>query len=1450
MSLRVHHQFQLNQLSRTEGSPDILNPKLQDLVKLMQAETCSLPVQKAHQLQDRQALIARIAMYKFQLETLKEEGMPEENLFRLHVILSSLSHSLCCKTHTIVTDPLTGERFSPLQIALLGGGCGVSQEAPFLDLSNSYKPSLVSPDTPDATQRYKEKAEQLLESASFMRDSDSRAQVMQAIQWITRFQPYALEAILPKKAEESLSDLLESLKIVLDIQENLVGAALAELSHAILNKIFETTQKDSSYCISEKAKEKWLEILEHGKKKITTHSHLPTNALTYEIDIIKRGVNILADTKKTGKEALEKIVGGALKSVVAFSIDPSFFEGLKEGALYLGKKLYHEHEAKAFKTILYLESCQADLKQTICNIKENVSSSMLAKKIVAILSNASDPAKAIRKIRAATQNATSSEASKINDILESDSLNPEEAIKRINSTLNPIEGVKNFLRDIQDKVVVSSDQWQITYAWINLLTNLITQQNQPFSKADLSSQLVNKENIENIWNDLIKKKILLPLSGERALLISENLRELSLKKAFSEEELYQTLSHFAIKKAPRELTEFIYRGDETFKGIEKYLCFGTEETIPLSEGADKVVALLSSQSDIQDFLKTLGPIKIIHSFFRFFLVTSVQAFKEKIKISQGQGEPIFRRIHEDLATLTTILRKEQADSETLLSAATYLTDMIKIATKGQAQFERRLEAFDRSEKTLLSFFEEQERGFSEVQKIVTTIRDEGQDAYEKYKSLKEGFEKVKRFLEESPVKVEALQKELEDISNQDNPIFLKTFIKELESLKNQLVAQDFQEKEMKTLNLPSLPENNDFSLLEKKEEQMDGSLTIIQEKYQQKYEFLSPILVQMEKEWNRDPLNLLTKGKQRLEKILQEKQENITNTSKTILELTKSDTLHTISDLFVPVKSEWFSKMTKLLEGDAWRVREKALSSLYHLKTFAKNELPIEEVQKALLFRKIYETHPKVRLLINNPDWAIYMTVVLQECWQTEQEKIKEDIKERFETLQEVQNQISHEPNLEKQRKIIAYCQGKQKELNAVLDNLTGMQDQMGLAIQFLGDMKSQLFAIQQDLKEIQADVKEIKKGVEFLVGKPIDELFSFRKEMAAQNPALNKVYISIDCYSVENNNEKKPLMDEVLTFITYPKEKETRKGSVSKRPAFKGKTTLLITGEPGAGKSTFMRHLEHELWEKKKAAWKDIGKAESKKIIPIVCSLPRLQQPLTDLVQETLEREYGFDERNIRELKDKAREGIYNIVFILDSYDEINPRYQYKNLYDSNDLELWGNPVSMGFPKVIITSRIEYLESHPGYDSLFHPKISDALEDYDAQSRYMERRIAPFVDQRNDYFNQIYLRSIQRRWDGKKYNQKNMKILIELLNIETPIELSDIKEHFDPVFLQREEKYLEELWSPKKYLSEIKAIPELEEFLKTPFMTEIIVDVLPGIRQELGKESTDLAPKKWTDMI
>ncbi|KAI1306452.1 hypothetical protein EDD11_004744, partial [Mortierella claussenii] len=128
----------------------------------------------------------------------------------------------------------------------------------------------------------------------------------------------------------------------------------------------------------------------------------------------------------------------------------------------------------------------------------------------------------------------------------------------------------------------------------------------------------------------------------------------------------------------------------------------------------------------------------------------------------------------------------------------------------------------------------------------------------------------------------------------------------------------------------------------------------------------------------------------------------------------------------------------------------------------------------------------------------------------------------------------------------------------------------------------------------------------------------------------------------------------------------------------------LLLLGDSGAGKSTFNRELEWELWD-------EYDKHRDR--IPIFVSLPVIVEPEHDMIEKQLHN-YGFTEVQIRELMDYHR-----FVLICDGYDECQST---GNLYDNNQL----NQPGKWDAQMVISCRSEHL-SHD-YQPRFQPEECD----------------------------------------------------------------------------------------------------------------------------------------------
>ncbi|KAF9343768.1 hypothetical protein BGX34_006385, partial [Mortierella sp. NVP85] len=170
----------------------------------------------------------------------------------------------------------------------------------------------------------------------------------------------------------------------------------------------------------------------------------------------------------------------------------------------------------------------------------------------------------------------------------------------------------------------------------------------------------------------------------------------------------------------------------------------------------------------------------------------------------------------------------------------------------------------------------------------------------------------------------------------------------------------------------------------------------------------------------------------------------------------------------------------------------------------------------------------------------------------------------------------------------------------------------------------------------------------------------------------------------------------------------------------------FLLLGDPGAGKSTFSRALDRELWNTYK---KDCD-------IPLHINLPAIDKPEHDMIAKQL-RKMELTEPQIRELKMHRK-----FVLICDGYDESQ---QTHNLYTANRLNEPGEWTA----KMIISCRTEYLGTD--YRDRFQPG------DRNQQSKsalFQEAVMTPFSEsQIGSYINE-YVSVHQPLWEAKDYMQ------------------------------------------------------------------------------------------------
>ncbi len=310
----------------------------------------------------------------------------------------------------------------------------------------------------------------------------------------------------------------------------------------------------------------------------------------------------------------------------------------------------------------------------------------------------------------------------------------------------------------------------------------------------------------------------------------------------------------------------------------------------------------------------------------------------------------------------------------------------------------------------------------------------------------------------------------------------------------------------------------------------------------------------------------------------------------------------------------------------------------------------------------------------------------------------------------------------------------------------------------------------------------------------------SLRHEISEKNAVIEKIlklrqavlddkFITDElAYYVEPNGQTAPGIDDISPLASWIKEKLLDGDA----------RVLLLQGEAGAGKSTFNRHLLRQLWDDD--AWKNFkaGSAAPDAYLPIFIPLAwssvnpnKLLNHLDIYIPDSKDK---FTKTEIKVIASQ-----YRLLLIADGYDEM-PQKESINLYDENNFNDYNGRV-----KLIISCRMQRVqELNESRVFIPHDKKSDGKEQ---GVIYKKRYVAAFdKTQITDYLGKYIAKKIKEKEDEK-----------ELI-----------------------------VWPDVAiYQKHLKEIPELEKLITTPFLLLIMVQVLPGIVEEIAKLNKDKKDEK-----
>jgi hypothetical protein len=242
------------------------------------------------------------------------------------------------------------------------------------------------------------------------------------------------------------------------------------------------------------------------------------------------------------------------------------------------------------------------------------------------------------------------------------------------------------------------------------------------------------------------------------------------------------------------------------------------------------------------------------------------------------------------------------------------------------------------------------------------------------------------------------------------------------------------------------------------------------------------------------------------------------------------------------------------------------------------------------------------------------MTSIIQGTWKGEKEAVSSLIREKLEKVDKLMEHIREVPEKSIRDLLVLKCNQANEKLDIEMSNIQSMQEQLNVSISFLASLKKQLSKVEQRLIDVTEELKEIKQDLKYLVGKSISELIDNKYTEVTEDQGFAKVHIPIKATFFEDNDQHESfdLMTGVYDFI-----RDT------------AKSTLLVLGEAGSGKSTFLKYLQKNLlanWKNSKGGMSELFEGLSTDELTIVKkNLEELDLgvALTELISNMTEEDF-----------------------------------------------------------------------------------------------------------------------------------------------------------------------------------------------------------------------------------
>ncbi|CAD8215539.1 unnamed protein product [Paramecium octaurelia] len=251
-------------------------------------------------------------------------------------------------------------------------------------------------------------------------------------------------------------------------------------------------------------------------------------------------------------------------------------------------------------------------------------------------------------------------------------------------------------------------------------------------------------------------------------------------------------------------------------------------------------------------------------------------------------------------------------------------------------------------------------------------------------------------------------------------------------------------------------------------------------------------------------------------------------------------------------------KIQDFKNNEYWKIKQGLVFTIIQISSNCFSDTLASFCQKVLIQLWVQEKDLRVKNLLKNEKVMSMQMRILQKDWQTQQDRIAGEMQKMLSRIDELQEQISHEANLNKLDIYLKQLDETKEQLDQQIVNISEMGQQLRLLTDFINHIRKGLIRMEGKINEMKEQLKIMGNDIKFLRGKSVEQLFEIRKWKVLKEAALKNaksIYIPLITKEIYHKDEKQ---DDKLSILINLEQINDIQGEVNQF-LLEGKETVWI---------------------------------------------------------------------------------------------------------------------------------------------------------------------------------------------------------------------------------------------------------------------------------------------------